>query len=270
MNLFKVVKHLIKDPKASLIDMFAESYAHSAGIEDEYHEMMSNSKNHTIDAYHIPARLTASSAAPKPQWIIDKKFDFCYGHRVWSQKLNEDYCDVNDTSCKCRFLHGHQGEIRVFAETTELKDGMVVDFKMLGWFKNFIDNYLDHKFIIDVHDPWFSQILNAKPVFEGGVLKLLSATQTLNTKDGRQLDLIPILSPGTDKVVGWIVDVEGMSGPEREFYEGFVIVSFIPTSEHLSEWLFDIASNKMSAINVTVTKVIFSETPTSHAEFALR
>ena len=25
------------------------------------------------------------------KWIIDKQFDFCYGHRVWSQSLEVDY-----------------------------------------------------------------------------------------------------------------------------------------------------------------------------------
>ena len=86
-------------------------------------------------------------------WKISKAFEFCYGHRVWSQELNPDYS--LDPCLKCRHLHGHQGRIEVFLESSELnRGGMVTDFKHLNWFKQFLDDVLDHKFIIDIHDPF--------------------------------------------------------------------------------------------------------------------
>lgn len=214
--------------------------------------------------------LGKSSAVPTNKWVIDKQFDFCYGHRVWSQKLNEEYCATGDSECKCRHLHGHQGEVHVFVEAPILERGMVTDFKHLGWFKNFIDDHLDHKFIIDINDPWFVQIINAKPIFDalGGVSKLF-VTQPLNTKDGRELNMKPIFVPGTDMFAGYEIDVEGLSGPEREFYEGFFIVMFLPTSEHLTAWMYECVQAKMALIGVETTKVTLNETPKSRAEFSI-
>lgn len=82
---------------------------------------------------------------------IAKQFDFCYGHRVWSQSLNPIFS--LDSCLKCRHLHGHQGTINIFLEAEELKEGMVTDFKHLNWFKKWLDDTLDHKFIMDINDP---------------------------------------------------------------------------------------------------------------------
>ncbi|MFB1007956.1 MAG: 6-carboxytetrahydropterin synthase, partial [Sulfurospirillum sp.] len=90
-------------------------------------------------------------------WQISKEFDFCYGHRVWSQQLDSEF---SLTGClACRHLHGHQGKVIVYLQSSELKDGMVTDFHHLNWFKLFLDNTLDHKFIIDIHDPLFATLL---------------------------------------------------------------------------------------------------------------
>ena len=90
-------------------------------------------------------------------WRISKEFDFCYGHRVWSQELNVDFS--MDPCLKCRHLHGHQGKVIVYLESNNLKNGMVTDFKHLNWFKHFLDDVLDHKFIIDINDPLFETLL---------------------------------------------------------------------------------------------------------------
>lgn len=204
------------------------------------------------------------------RWMIDKQIDFCYGHRVWSQQLNADYCATGDACTKCRHLHGHQGEIHIFLEAKELDSGMVTDFKHLGWFKDFVDDFLDHKFILDLNDPWFAQILNAKPVFnDQGILTALSVTQPLNTKDGREIKVKGVYIPGTDKLAGYQLDIDDLSGPEREFYEGFFLVKFLPTSENLTKWMFESVQERMALINVDVTKVTLHETPKSRAEYSI-
>lgn len=227
-----------------------------------------------VDLEKMEEALRAEAPSPTevtgPKWVIDKQFDFCYGHRVWSQLLNADYCESGDACAKCRHLHGHQGEIHVFLEGNELERGMVTDFKHLGWFKNFIDDNLDHKFILDMNDPWFVQILNAQPIYsqEKELIKL-SATQPLNTKEGREIKTIPVYVPGTEVLVGYSLDVSDMSGPEEEFYEGFFLVNFIPTSENLTKWLFECVQAKMALINVRTTRVTLNETPKSRADYSI-
>ena len=209
------------------------------------------------------------------KWTIDKQFDFCYGHRVWSQKLIGNYCESGDSSCKCRFLHGHKGHVHVFLESDTLERGMVTDFKHLGWLKNFLDDNLDHKFIIDRNDPLFNTLL-------GGNLDMVEKEADLPQKvvnveafcyvngDGEDvaLKLVPSYVPGTDEIVGYKLDVNKLTGTEREYYEGFFIVNFVPTSENLCKWLYEVAETKMSLIGVKVKEIAWNETPKSRAVYS--
>lgn len=168
-------------------------------------------------------------------WIISKEFDFCYGHRVWSQTLNQEFS--LDNRCVCRHLHGHQGKILVKLEAPSLVNGMVTDFKHLNWFKKFLDDVLDHKFIIDKSDPAFNIIVPLtvpwKEYSEGYKIVDPNWFKTL-----------------TDKAL-------------IEILEGFVVVDFVPTSENLSKWLYDIVQAKMKGMGVKVESVQFFETPKS-------
>lgn len=169
-------------------------------------------------------------------WKISKSFDFCYGHRVWSQELNPDFS--LDPCLKCRHLHGHQGKIVIFLEANELQNGMVTDFKHLNWFKKFLDDILDHKFIIDKNDPLFETLL---PHYQKNEL--------IKFEEG-------YYTPNLTKV-------KDEPNHIKEMYEGYVIVDFVPTSENLSAWFLQIASKKMREINIKVASVEFTETPKS-------
>jgi len=173
------------------------------------------------------------------RWQISKQFDFCYGHRVWSQELNQDF--ALDECLMCRHLHGHQGKILVHLESDKLSNGMVTDFKHLNWFKKFIDDTLDHKFIIDINDPLFSTLL---PHFS-------------DKKDFYSMSeeyMIPNLNKIKDQ-------------PKHiyEMYEGYVVVDFVPTSENLSAWLLDIVAKKMEPLNIKVSHIEYFETPKSRS-----
>jgi 6-pyruvoyltetrahydropterin/6-carboxytetrahydropterin synthase len=201
---------------------------------------------------------------------IDKQFDFCYGHRVYTQRLNESLCSTGDTSTKCRHLHGHQGKVHVFVESDFLDDrGMCVDFKEMGWINDFLDTYLDHKFIIDINDPLYDSIvtdgieraLRAEIKAKG----LGTAARMLNASDVPFRD---VCIPGTPTVVGRRVDCIWLSkGSEREYVEGFFVVDFVPTSENLSKWLYDIVAVRMATIGAKVSRIDWWETPKSRASY---
>ncbi len=74
---------------------------------------------------------------------VSKYIDFCYGHRL----LNYDGM--------CRHLHGHNGrvEIELVGDTLDPR-GMVTDFSDIKRvMKNWIDQNLDHRMILNRNDP---------------------------------------------------------------------------------------------------------------------
>lgn len=188
-------------------------------------------------------------------WSIDKSFSFCYGHRVWSQQLLAAYCESGDYQCKCRHLHGHEGLAHVYLQSDHLERGMVTDFKHLGWLKNFLDTYLDHRFIVDSSDPLFDQLVDAP-------WKTLRSDTLL---------LKPVFVPGTTMIAGQVPDLMALESfakePEYEALEGFLVVDFLPTSENLAKWLYDCVREKMQMININVTKVEWNETPKSRSTY---
>lgn len=172
-------------------------------------------------------------------WQISKEFDFCYGHRVWSQELHSEF---SLTGClACRHLHGHQGKIIVFLQSDILKNGMVTDFHHLNWFKLFLDETLDHKFIMDIHDPLFETLL---PHFKNKQ-PLIHHEAGYQTPD-----------------LGHLKDEPAHL---TELYESYIIVDFVPTSENISTWLMQIIQKKMKKLGVHVSHVEFLETPKSRS-----
>lgn len=178
-------------------------------------------------------------------WIIDKTFEFCYGHRVWTQELNGEY--AADLKCACRHLHGHEGKMQVYLTGDKLdKTGMITDFRHLEWLKKWINEYIDHQFILDKSDPLYNQII------------------------GKDLALTPVHVTGTDYIAGYQImpaQYKDLSGPEQEYYEGFLIVDFVPTSERLSAWMAEIVDAKMKKLNVRVDHIDWWETPKSRSVY---
>ncbi|QKF72476.1 6-carboxy-5,6,7,8-tetrahydropterin synthase [Aliarcobacter faecis] len=170
-------------------------------------------------------------------WEISKEFDFCYGHRVWSQSLDVEFS--LDSCLMCRHLHGHQGKIIIYLKSDSLKSGMVTDFKHLNWFKKFLDDILDHKFIIDINDPLFETLIPN-----------IDKKDLIAFKEGYK-----------------IVDTKPFKAELLELYESYIVVNFVPTSENLSAWFLKIAQEKMKKIDIKVSKIEFLETPKSKSTF---
>lgn len=213
------------------------------------------------------------------KWEIDKSFSFCYGHRVFSQVINTDLTEKGHTCAKCRRLHGHEGLVKVFLEGDTLNpQGMVEDFVNLGWVKNFLDDNLDHKFIVSVDDPWFNNIVHGElTTIEWVETDSNSGDVTVVPKravkigDHQHLIFKPVLVPGTNAVAGHELDIDSYRGQltesELEVYQGFFIVDFVPTSENLAKWLYECIDAKMSQYGIKVSKISWNETPKSRAVY---
>lgn len=197
-------------------------------------------------------------------WKIHKTLEFCYGHRTYTQCLNGEFS--SDLKQACRHYHGHEGKVQVYLEGDELDHtGMVTDFRHLEWLKKFINEHIDHQFIMDINDPLFSQFV-LTPYNE-----LLGRHDTVGYADKYEFfekSTVALPVPNTDHVVGfkpdvsWVSDKERCS-PEFEAVEGFTIVDFVPTSENLSKWMAEMTQAKMSRIGVRVSRVDWWETPKS-------
>lgn len=216
-------------------------------------------------------------------WKISKSMNFSYGHRVYTQNLIEEYS--LDTSCKCKWLHGHNADVTVHFESDVLERGFVTDFKHANWINKFLDTYVDHKFILGLEDPWFEKIINGKIVGQiehikgiptGNHICMDSLQLPRTNGELRHVPIVPVNIPGTDITIAHILDVNVscgigkdifLEGPEKEFYEGFILVDFVPTSEYLSKWIYDFVNIKMEKIGIRVVQVDFSETPKTMATY---
>ena len=168
---------------------------------------------------------------------ISKTFEFDYGHRVWTQELDDETFSL-DTQCACRHLHGHRAKVIITLSSKTLRNNMVTDFKNLNWLKKFLDDTLDHKMLMDVNDPLVPSMY---PKFKAGYTEKgmvnLNFNELLETKE------------------------------ESELYFGTTFLNFVPTSENLSKWLYEIVQDKMKEINIIVDSVEFYETPKSKSVY---
>ena len=196
-------------------------------------------------------------------WVIDKSFDYCYGHRVWSQTLDPKYS--LDSCLACRHLHGHQGKVKLFLGADSVTNGMVTDFKHTNIFKKWLDDTLDHKFIIDMDDPLFPA--ECSELLQEGVNRINEKSIIKNEEYG-------YWTPDMDYMesLGSVMIQDMEYSPEmvqaiNEKYEGLVIVDFVPTSENLCKWWYEVANKMLNGLGIDVVAVEYWETPKSHCRY---
>lgn len=200
-------------------------------------------------------------------FTIDKQFDFCYGHRVHNQHLSVDHS--MDGLCKCRHLHGHNGKLKVSLTSNFLERGMVTDFKNLECVKVLVDDILDHKFIIDIEDPLFQDIV------AWGGLRIREDEDLVWDDYG--------FGKISDEYIAEVMSYKGELDLTDEYLqalkdklEGFVIVKFVPTSENLCQHIAKVVEKRLETLTkdsggrqLRVNSVDFWETPKSHCHFKL-
>ena len=195
-------------------------------------------------------------------WVIDKSFDFCFGHRVHNQSLNTKYS--LDGCLACRHLHGHQGKVKLFLGANELAKGMVTDFKHTNIFKKWLDDAMDHKFIIDMNDPLINSLCS-EMLFEDSLDDALS-----NTIRDKDYGYIRFSENYVEEVLA-TSDFHHLNNGQKqaimEKYEGLIIVDFVPTSENLCKWWYEVANKMLNELGIDVVAVEYWETPKSHCRY---
>lgn len=195
------------------------------------------------------------------KWVIDKSFDFCFGHRVYTQSLNTKYS--LDGCLACRHLHGHQGKVKLFLGANNLQKGMVTDFKHTNIFKKWLDDVMDHKFVIDINDPLFEDLAGDLCLSDKNKRTFEDLMVNINTEYNfaiPDLEQLSTLSVGCE-----LRDDQKQAVFEK--YEGLVIVDFIPTSENLCKWWFEVANKMLNGLGIDVVAVEYWETPKSHCRY---
>ena len=196
------------------------------------------------------------------KWVIDKSFDFCFGHRVWSQSLDTKYS--LDGCLACRHLHGHQGKVKLFLGANQLEKGMVTDFKHTNIFKKWLDDIMDHKFIIDIKDPLINSMCS-ELVFEDSLVDALN-----NATIDKDYNYMRFSEDYVQEVLA-SSNFDYLNNAQKqaimEKYEGLIIVNFIPTSENLCKWWFEVANKMLNGLCIDVVAVEYWETPKSHCRY---
>lgn len=182
---------------------------------------------------------------------IAKEFEFDYSHRVWLQSLD---FELSQTNCnKCRWPHGHRGRVIIYLESETLNDkGMVFDFVEMNFIKRFLDDIIDHKCIMDLNDPALK--------IQFPLLNFIDFPSNSDTID----HLLEYHDEGY-----FIIQKDrylNLPHYEQEIYEGLILVPFVPTSENLSKWLWEIVDKKIGHL-CKVSRVQFFETPKSQSNY---
>lgn len=182
---------------------------------------------------------------------IDKQFNFEMAHRVWTQNLNTPELSGN-TNNTCRYIHGHSYKLKVFLKSKKLDSNMVLDFKNLNFVKDFLDQNLDHKCMVDINDPNFTYITGISP--EDPALK-----------DARVFDnLLDLIYDYHQE------DIENkfqLDSNAEEHYGSFVIVDFCPTSENICKELFNKIKDDLGSL-AKLSAVELWETEKSHCRYS--
>lgn len=186
------------------------------------------------------------------KWTISKSFSWEMGHRVWSQKLDHPELSI-ETHLACRHLHGHSYELKVFLSANSLdQSAMVTDFKNLNFMKKFIDDNLDHKFMIDINDPNIEIITGLS----------FNVIKARISQDENFLNLGKIWPAGS-------IDSDDLTNFEfiQLHRDSFVLVNFVPTSENICRYLKTYAQERIGSIAI-VTATELWETKKSHCRYA--
>ena len=192
---------------------------------------------------------------------ITKKINFVAGHRVHSQNLPKSLGPN-----KCRFLHGHEYMLELFITSDLDESGMVLDFTFFNYLNDFIQRFIDHRFILDINDPLFDSItgVTSKKTDWSKCLVYYTITEI----DGK-IELV-----STDKEKSLFSKFNRYCEEfNNEHKQSFIIVDFVPTAENLCNWfvkIFDrIKTIGLIPAKIQLRKIRLYETQKAYVELIL-
>ena len=172
---------------------------------------------------------------------ITKTYTFCYGHRLWNQQT---------APYTCRRLHGHSGAADITLAGPRTVRGMLVDFNELKSIKVWIDEVIDHRFLIGLEDPLLKTWMETLRLNESHLIECAAGHWELPRS---------LQTYGVDFLTEWA--------------QSLVVVPWEPTSENLAGWLFGVVHGKLRKIPAAlesgceVMSVRWWESETSFAEY---
>lgn len=185
---------------------------------------------------------------------ITKKINFVAGHRVHSQNLPKSL-----GTNKCRFLHGHEYMLEIFITSDLDESGMVLDFTFFNYLNDFIQRFIDHKFILDINDPLFDSITGVTSKLDWSKCLVY---YTITEIDGK----IELVSTDKEKSLFSKFNRYSLFSKCDRYYEefsnehkqSFVFVDFVPTAENLCNWFVKIF-DRMKTIGLIPAKIQLSK-----------
>ena len=122
---------------------------------------------------------------------------------------------------------------------------------------------MDHKFIIDINDPLFENLAGDLCLSDKHKRTFEDLMVNINTDYNFA---IPDLEQLTALNLGGELRVEQRQAL-FEKYEGLIIVNFVPTSERLCQWWYEVANKMLNELGIDVVAVEYWETPKSHCRY---
>jgi len=213
-------------------------------------------------------------------YSISKTFTIDMGHKVRTQNLNKDLALSNVN--KCKFMHGHTVTVEVGLKSEELgNDEMVLDFGNLNFFKEYLNTYFDHSFVIDKNDLLLITLENLIKLPFNEVIKHEDEEDEINRVDKSINELIT-REKVADGVTKYNVDIlinslENIPDLTQKvlllelilFLRSFTIIDVVPTAENMAKFFYKYISRFLEDknIKVKVDYVKFYETPISQATY---
>lgn len=190
---------------------------------------------------------------------ITKKINFVAGHRVHSQNLPKSLGPN-----KCRFLHGHEYMLEIFITSDLDESGMVLDFTFFNYLNDFIQRFIDHKFILDINDPLFDSITGVTSKKIDSHFEIVEINNRLDwskclvhytiTEIDGKIELV-----STDKEKSLFSKFNRYYEEcNNEHKQSFIFVDFVTTAENLCNWFVKIF-DRMKTIGLIPAKIQLSK-----------